>query len=184
MNNEYISQYASAIYDLASETKNSKVFRNDLVELNLAFKQNQEFFDIYTSNNVDANEKKKLVIQIFKGKIDEYILNLLLYVIDSNDEKKIIPIIEKAISFLDEQLDIINVKVYSPFEIKKEYLDKLSEKIKIKTNKQPIMNVIIDPSLLGGIKVDYSNILIDNSIKNKLDQIRKNIRKGRNYVSK
>ena len=49
----------------------------------------------------------------------------------------------------------------------------LSEKL----NKNVVINTIIDPSVIGGIKINYTDKVVDNTILHQLQQLEKSIRK-------
>lgn len=74
---------------------------------------------------------------------------------------------------IDYQKSNIEVKIYSAFETSKENIDKVVAKLSRKYNftANPV-NVIIDESLIGGIKVVFDSIVIDGTIKGKLKKIK------------
>ena len=64
-----IHEYASALYSIALE--NDKKFVNDVQDVFLAFKNNDEIISILSSLNLSKNERKKIVGRIFSKEINK-----------------------------------------------------------------------------------------------------------------
>jgi len=58
--------------------------------------------------------------------------------------------------------------VTAPLEISKEHEDKLKESLKHVTGREIDLQFIMDPSLLGGIKIQVGSTMYDSSIKGQL----------------
>lgn len=182
--NELVNEYAVAVFQLLKEINKAKSIREDLLDLIDCLENEENFYQVITSKNISKTEKKNLIEKIFKSKIEKILLNTFFYVIDCEDEKILKPIFKKTLDLLDNKMEIVNIKIYSSFELNKSDIDKIAKKIKLKINKEPVFKVIIDKSLIGGIKVCYDDTVLDNSIKNKLSVIRNEMRKAKNYESK
>jgi len=67
--------------------------------------------------------------------------------------------------------DIIDVKVKTAFKITKKETDNLTKSLKIKLGSNIRIQSEIDKSLIGGIIVQAGDLVIDNSIRNKIQKI-------------
>lgn len=167
-----INEYASAIYELADETNQIDKYITQLNDVVTAFNQNDDFFKMFLSLAVDNSIKKEIIHNVFDKAIDAYILNFMYYLIDKNSEAYLIRIIEKVISFMDDKLNKLFVKIYSPFCLDEKAVAAINLKLKQRTHRDPISTVIIDPNLIGGIKVEYDSNILDNSIETKIKNIK------------
>ncbi len=177
INSDVAIQYANALCQLAVESKKEDEIVKDSKELLEVLDEDKEFVTFYTSRNITKESKKDVIDKVFGKKINDYLVNLLLYLVDNNDEKNLPYILEKFNSTINEIDNKIEVKIYTPFAIDEKDVDAILNKIENKTLKKAYANVIIDTSLIGGIKVEYNDVVYNNSIKNKIDLIKNNIRK-------
>ena len=60
--------------------------------------------------------------------------------------------------------------------LKSEQREKLIGKLEEKSGKKVILSEKIDPSILGGIIVEYDNSRIDNSVKGNLEAVAKQLK--------
>lgn len=173
-----INEYARAMYEIAIEKKQLKVFHSDLSALIVAFEQDNRFHSIYQTLAIDKGIKKQFIIQIFDRSIAPDILHLMLYLIDRQHERLITRIINRTLSFINAELQIFHARIYTPFELNQTQINAINQKIKDLTNKNLTSTVIIKPNLIGGIRVEYGDYILDNSIRAKLKSLRREIKKG------
>lgn len=65
--------------------------------------------------------------------------------------------------------------VITPLQISKEYEDKLKEPLKQVTGRDIDLQFIVDPSLLGGIRIQIGSIMYDSSIKGQLGLLKEKL---------
>ena len=69
-------------------------------------------------------------------------------------------------------------RVTSAVPLTVEQQARLQSKLEKEFNKQIKMNVKVDPSLLGGLRIVAEHTVIDNTIKTQLADMKKNIYRG------
>jgi len=66
-----------------------------------------------------------------------------------------------------------SIKIYSAYPLEKPVIDRICEKFHAADDGSPAdVEVKIDPSLIGGVKVMVGDMVYDGSIKGKLDRLR------------
>ena len=65
--------------------------------------------------------------------------------------------------------------IYTPYELTDQQIQDIEKAISQKENKKVTLKVSIDPSLLGGIKVQIANRIYDGTIKNKVEMLKKEL---------
>jgi F-type H+-transporting ATPase subunit delta len=71
--------------------------------------------------------------------------------------------------------DFVTLRVFSP--LSNDTLAELTQEIKRVTKIEPILDIVIDPSILGGYVIHTRSIVIDNSLKKRIEKLH-NIMKG------
>ena len=113
--------------------------------------------------------------QSFKGNVDQYVLNFLKLLVQSRRIRYIDDIIKSYINLSNQYLGIEEGTIYTPYKLTDQQIQDIEKAISQKENKKVTLKVSIDPSLLGGIKVQIANRIYDGTIKNKVEMLKKEL---------
>ena len=113
-------------------------------------------------------------IKIDEVQAEQRIGNFIEILKKNNDLSLVDKIIQQYYKYYREQRNISKIEVSSAKKLNPEILNKIIQKF----NKQIEIEETIDESLIGGIvlRID-NNLLIDSSVKKKLENLKKNITK-------
>ncbi len=104
--------------------------------------------------------------------VDPVFKNFYTILLRNNDLKLINKIIEKIEEIDKEERGVVEVEVTGAKKIDQDLVSKLrnliGEKAEIKEK--------IDPNLIGGLKIQINDLLIDGSIKGKLNKLRQSLK--------
>lgn len=88
--------------------------------------------------------------------------------------------VERIISYLEDRnakdsrfIEVTAIFAQNP---KEEEISILKNQIRAKTNKEPKVNVSVDKSIIGGIILKYDDIVIDNSLIFRIEQLSKKLK--------
>ena len=83
---EYLDKrYALALYEVAEEKGKVEEYLNDLREICDLIDNNKDFYEVIKHPQISTRKKKQTFINIFKGKIDEELLQMEF--MECNDEE-------------------------------------------------------------------------------------------------
>lgn len=103
-----------------------------------------------------------------EDEIDSVFRNFYAILLRNNDLKLINKIIEKIEEIDKEERGVVEVEVTGVKEIDKEKIRNIiGEKAEIKQK--------IDPTLIAGLKIQINDLLIDGSLKAKLNKLRQSL---------
>ena len=170
--NTSANRYSLALYELADEMKIlNQVEKNSLAFLNL-ISNSKDFDNLVKDPTINKNILNKVVSKISENfKLETVFKNFLNFLI----LKRRFFYIEKILSVFNEicsekrgelKAEIVSSKELSQDEITK-ITDELSNNFKSKIK----LNYKYDQGLIGGLIVQVGSVMIDTSIKNKLQQI-------------
>lgn len=170
---EYLDRrYALALYKVAEEKNKVDEYLQDLREICDIIDNNKELKAVIEYPQISTKQKKRIFIDIFKGKIDEELLSFLLILIEKG---RILYLREKLNQFEQinlEKKNVVIAQVKSVIEMTDEQTSTLKSKLEKMYNKTVIIKHEIDKSIIGGLYVRIGNDVIDGSIKSKLDDMR------------
>jgi hypothetical protein len=81
-------------------------------------------------------------------------------------------VLKKFAALAHDKLGMIDVEVTAPYPLSPEQLSALSEGIRRSLEKNPVMSVKLDGTLLGGVRVIAGNRMTDYSIRRKISRLR------------
>ena len=171
---EISQRYALALYELSKEKNQTEEFVSNMTSFKKIYSSNKEFRNFIKNPTYSAENQKMVFDKIFSAmNLNKLVKNFFS-----------ILIIKKRIFFLDqiieEFLKLISIKrgEISGILISSKRIDKKTildiEKEISENIKHPIkLKFKIDESLIGGIIIQIGSLMIDTSIKNKLQKYRK-----------
>lgn len=109
-----------------------------------------------------------------KGKeLEEMIKKFLLYLFRKNDFKKIESIINEFVKYSDEQSGVVRSEVISAIKLSSKDKKKMANLLESMTGKKVILTEKEDKGLIGGVKILTGDKMIDGSLKNKINNFKK-----------
>ena len=168
---EITSRYAEALYSLKKETNSLESSQKEVKELIKVLKENPDFLVILSSSYKEFEEKEKIIDKVFVG-VDEEIKTLIKIVVKNHRGQYLVEIFENYNSLVNEYRGVLEGLVYSTEPLSESQLAKLNSAIgKIETRPVELKN-IIDPSLIGGVKVVINDHIYDGSIKRHINDMK------------
>ena len=79
---------------------------------------------------------------------------------------------------LDEELGISRAKVVAAIELSPEDQQKLAEALEKVTGQKVIVEMEVDPSIIGGVVARIGDLVLDGSIRAQLEKFKESIRRG------
>lgn len=167
--------YSTALYQMYKESKNCNRFYDDIQSLYFSITHNKEIIDILSSRMLSKNERKNIIKTIFDKKIDESIVHFLYVLVDNEFFKNIIYTLKFTLKDIDYKRNQSFIKIDTAFELDKKTINLIIEAIKSKIKKEVDYTVIVNPKLIGGIKIRIDDKEIDGTIEGKLKNMKKDI---------
>jgi len=178
MSEAVAKRYAEALFQLGNE----KDVIDQLVEELRAVREifiEHEQLDIFLKNpRVSIEQKKQFLEEIFQS-IHRDIVNTLKLLVERERTEITPSIIDHFFQMVNDAKGIIEAKVFSVRKLTDDEKNALSKSFvkRFKFNKDHTikMNNIIDPSLVGGLKIQIGNTIYDGSVSGKLKRIERKI---------
>jgi F-type H+-transporting ATPase subunit delta len=164
------SRYAIALYNISKRRDLIQEVSRDLEILNYLL-ENAEFKVLIESPILSHKEKKSIL-----SKIDfstDLVSDFSLFLLSKGDFYHFSRIVHIFHKIWRKEENILRVRVYTPTALndnaKNILLSLLEKKLKNKIE----LKEFIDKELLGGVKIEFKDKVIDATFKNYLDNIRK-----------
>ena len=168
-------RYAGSLFDLAKEENKVTQYLDDIKLVGEVLDSDPQIVQFFNHVLIENDKKIQLLDQSFKGNVDQYVLNFLKLLVQSRRIRYIDDIVKSYINLSNQYLGIEEGMIYTPYELTDQQIQDIEKAISQKENKKVTLKVSIDPSLLGGIKVQIANRIYDGTIKNKVEMLKKEL---------
>lgn len=166
-------EYAKALFELAQEAGKLELFVDYFTAVVETVKN--DFYKVLTSPVIENKEKKEIIKNVYHS-FDKEFLNFLYVLIDHNRISRINTIFDEFMNFILVDKNIVQVEIHSAVELTDLQIEHYEKRLKEKygSKKLEIKN-IVNPDLLGGIRIITNNEELDMSVKKQLNKLKENL---------
>ena len=171
---ELAQVYSQALFEVAMEHDVVDDVREQLGQFADELDENRDLQVFLFSPYFSSQEKKEGIGKIVDG-ADERFLNFLELLAERHRMPVIFRIRRAYDSLWREENKLLPVTVTSAVELDEGLVKGLGERIEEQTGKQVELTSRVDPDVLGGLVLQVGNMVLDASIRNRLEQLRKQV---------
>ena len=173
-------RWALALMELAQEDENisKEDILDDLREIADTINSSEELYNVIDNPSISSEEKQIVLCKLFQNSIMPIVYNFLFAL---NLRKRVSIISDIAVEFekeLEKFKNIARVNVTSAIELNDDRKNQIKAKIAEKLSKDVIINWGVNSDIIAGLIFKIDEVIIDNSIKHKLEDLSKTIIKG------
>jgi F-type H+-transporting ATPase subunit delta len=171
---EIAAVYARSLFEVAKEQSKLDLVREQLGEFADALEQTRELQVFFFSPYFSTAEKQDGLDRAVSG-ADPAFVNFLKLLIE-NHRMPVIFRVRRGYDVLwEEENKLLPVLVTSAVELDKKTVSQIGDKIAEQTGRKVDLSAEVDPDILGGIVVRVGNSILDASIRNRLENLRKQV---------
>ena len=163
-----VNEYGNALFLLAKEENEIDRVGDDLKIVKAALAENAEYAKLLDTPAIQKAEKLALIDEAF-GKLHYCVVNLLKILCERHAVYSFDEVISTYSKLYDEHNGIERVTAVTAVPMTEAQISKITEKLANMTGKKIVLKNIIEPEILGGVKLRYSGIQLDGSVKSRLD---------------
>jgi len=166
-------RYAQALFDLASDEKSTAKVEADLKSLKNALADSAELRGLVSGPAFSAENKGKVLAAIgAKAKLAPT-TRKFLGLLSANGRVAALPAVITAFERLSaERRGVVSAQVTTATPLSAAQAKGVAAALRQSLGKDPEIETRVDPSILGGIKVQVGSRLFDASLRSKLDSLK------------
>lgn len=166
--------YAQSLFDLANETGSQAKIEEvaDELESILELARNDKSFGEFLSSQIlSSDSRRRSLNTIFSGRVCDLTLNFLLILNEKNRLNRLGDIADAYDHMLQEKFGRVEVDVYTASAIDPAQLDSIKDRLRTALNREPVLHAYTEPTMLGGLKLQIGDQLIDASVATRLRRL-------------
>jgi F-type H+-transporting ATPase subunit delta len=172
---EEIAQvYARALFEVAKERGMLDVVREQLQQFVDALGRNRNLMIFLFSPYFSSEEKKAGLRRAIEG-AEPTFMNFLETLVERHRMPAIFRIRAQYEERWDEEKKLLPVEVTSAIDLDSSTVQNIGDRIGEQTGRTIELSSKVDPEILGGIVLRVGNLILDASIRSRLNQIRKQV---------
>jgi F-type H+-transporting ATPase subunit delta len=171
---EIAEVYARALFEVALERDVLDVVKEQLGQLADAMHANRDLAVFFFSPYFSTDEKKQGLHRALDG-ADPAFENFIEALIERHRMPAIFRIRARFDELWDEERKLLPVLVTSAVKLDEAVVKSLGDRIGEQVGREVQLSTEIQPDILGGIVLRVGNVILDASIRNRLNQLRKQV---------
>jgi F-type H+-transporting ATPase subunit delta len=166
--------YAEALFDVAKKTGKLDPIREELGQFADAVEADRELQVFFVSPYFSSAEKIEGARRAISGADPEFV-NFLELLIEKGRTNEVFRIRRQFEQLWKHENRRIDVTVTSAVELDPAAVTKIGEEIERQTGRKVELASDVDEGILGGIVLQVGNMVLDASIRNRLEKLRKSV---------
>jgi F-type H+-transporting ATPase subunit delta len=172
---EEIAQvYSRSLFEVAKEQDKLDAIRDQLGEFTDALNDNRDLQVFLFSPYFSTVEKKEGLHKVLDG-ADPAFQNFLDLLVEKHRMPALFRIRRQFEERWQEENRLLPVQVTSAIELDDETVEQISSRIAEQTDRRIELSTEVNPEILGGIVLRVGNSILDASIRNRLEQVRRQL---------
>lgn len=170
--------YGEALFELALERDNVSEVEEQVTLLSQTFAENPELLKLLNHPKVTKEEKISVIENIFKGRFLDDIVGFLVIIVEKGRYNEIEAIFDYFHAKVREYNRVGVAHVTSAVELSTEQKKQVEQKLLEQTAYESFeMHYETDAALIGGMVIRIGDRVVDSSIRTKLENMTKELKK-------
>jgi F-type H+-transporting ATPase subunit delta len=166
--------YSEALFDVAKEHDSLDEIRDQLGEVADAIAEDQDLQVFFFSPYFSSNEKRDGIKKTITGANPE-LVNFLELLAEKHRMPALFRIRRRFDELWDEENRRLEVTLTSAVELDPAVVESVGAEIERKTGKTIELRSEVDESIIGGLVLQVGNRVLDASIRNRLEKLRREV---------
>ena len=169
------TRYANALMELATEKNVLKQVADDMELVFNGIAYSKELRTILKSPVIKTEKKEAILNEIFNSRIGDISTSFIQFIVEKNREDLIYDILKRFKELYYLRINRVEAKITSSVELTEQQMDQLQSSLEKYTQKDVTSIFAIDDSIIGGFVVKINDTVLDASIKQQLNKLRKKL---------
>ena len=171
---EIARAYADALFEAGKDSDKLDVLQEQLAQFADALDESRDMQVFFFSPYFSSAEKTEGVSKVVSGAEPEFV-NFLELLVEKHRMPAIFRIRRRYDALVAEENKELAVTVTSAVELDEGTVDHIGDAIAKQTGRKIDLASNVDEKILGGLVLRVGNMVLDASVRNQLEKLRKNV---------
>jgi F-type H+-transporting ATPase subunit delta len=166
-------RYARALFEIGVDAGTYEVLGQELADLALLFQQSLELRQTLVNPVFKPSEKRAILEKILPRVTPNPVVQRFALLLLERGRISLLPALARAFRELsDAHAGRVRAVVTSAVPLGAGDLDRVRRSLELRTKKKVLIEVEVDPSLIGGLVARVGDLILDGSVRTQLDTLR------------
>lgn len=170
-----VTGYARALFEIAKSEGALDRVSDELFRLARTLEKEHELRQTLTDIAIPFAAKEKLLADLLGGKASEQTLNVVRFVISQGHARELVEIADELARLAAEETNSAIAQVRTAVALTEDQKAKLAAALERATGRKVIVKTIVDPSIIGGVHARVGDVLIDGTVRSRLEQLKQHL---------
>ena len=167
--------YADALFEVAYEENIDGIILEQFEDVRELFDQNPDYVKLLYAPNIARAERTALLDEAFSGRVHPYLLSFLKLICENGYIYEYGYCEKRYRTYYNTIHGIIAGVAITAVPLKPEQMEKLRARLCQISGKSVDLVNRVDPSVLGGIRLEYEGVEMDGTLRQRLDGLEKTL---------
>jgi F-type H+-transporting ATPase subunit delta len=172
---EIAKMYGGSLYDLAAEEGIEAQLLEELDAVVALLKKNPDYLHLLSMPNLPKKERCGLLDEAFQGQVHPYVLNFLKLLCENGTLRELNGCVRAFRVRYNKAHGVVEATAVSAVKLTAAQKTKLRKRLEEITGKQIDLSVKVDPTVLGGIRLDMEGVQLDGTVQHRLNALHNSI---------
>jgi F-type H+-transporting ATPase subunit delta len=170
------TRYAIALLDMAAEAKAMEPVERDMQELAAMMESSPELRTLVANPLIDRNRQKNVVAALAQTAKFNNLTRNFLGVLAQNRRLSVLPAVIRAFrTEAAKRRGEVEARVQTAYALTPAQTEQLRQELTKALGSHVALNVEVQKDLLGGMVVTVGSLMIDDSLKRKLERLKRTL---------
>lgn len=160
--------YAKGLFEIARAEGEITRVADELFRVARTLEREHELHQTLTDLAVPAGAKDKLLGDVLGSRASSHTLNVLKFVVNQGRGRDLVRIADLLVQIAEQETNREIGIVTSAVVLSDDVVQELAGALGAATGKNVSLKVIVDPSVIGGIHAKVGDVVIDGTVRHKL----------------
>jgi F-type H+-transporting ATPase subunit delta len=170
-----VEAYANALLEVSRAEGHLAEIEDELFRFARTFEGSDELRSALTDPALPSERRVALVEDLLGGKALQTSSALASFIVAAGRAGELPAIIDRFVELAAAEQRRAVAEVRSAIELTPEQTERLRDALNRATGKDVEVKVVVDPSVLGGIVARVGDLVIDGTVRHRLEQLREQI---------
>jgi F-type H+-transporting ATPase subunit delta len=167
--------YAQALFDIGVKEQAVGSIYDDLQAVHAAISGlDPELQAFFRMPHLRREDKRRIFQTVFEGKVGRPVLGLLLLLVEKRRETLLDNIVDEFGRYRDRHRGLVKASVTTARKLDADLAEALRVALEQRTKRTVVLHERVDPEVLGGIRVNLGDSVLDGTVRRGLQDMRRN----------
>ncbi|MBR1820116.1 MAG: ATP synthase F1 subunit delta [Clostridia bacterium] len=171
-------EYGEGLYELARDEELRPMIHEQLEDISALLKAEPEFIRLLCSRAVERAARLKIVDDTFANHVHPYVTNFMKLLVEKEHFDAFLLCCQWFHQRYNEDYGIVEARVTSAVALNEEERAALRVRLSKISGRQVSLIEAVDPSVIGGVRVEMDGKRYDNTIQDRLGRLKRSLTQG------